>query len=47
MYVDKFSTDSASECSPGAGEYFQVVDATHLRYSTGYSDAAGILTRVS
>jgi hypothetical protein len=45
LYVDKFSPDSSSDCTPGAGEYFQVVDDSHLSYSTGYSDAAAVLTR--
>jgi hypothetical protein len=45
FYVDKFSGDSSPDCTPGAGEYFERVDDGHLRYTTGYSDAVGVLQR--
>jgi hypothetical protein len=44
LYVGAFTAASSPECSPGAGEYVELVDASHLRYSTGYSDATGVLT---
>jgi hypothetical protein len=45
FYVDRFSDDSSADCSPGPGELFEQVDADHLRYTTDYSDAVGVLQR--
>lgn len=45
FYVDQFSDDSSRDCSPGDGELFERVDDTHLRYTTDYSDAVGLLQR--
>jgi hypothetical protein len=45
FYVDRFSGDSSADCSPGPGEFFEQVDADHLRYTTDYSDAVGLLQR--
>jgi hypothetical protein len=45
FYVDQFSDDSSTDCSPGPGEFFRQVDADHLRYTTDYSDAVGVLQR--
>jgi hypothetical protein len=45
FYVDRFSGDSSPDCNAGAGEFFERVDDGHLRYTTDYSDAVGLLQR--
>lgn len=46
LYVDRFTADSASVCTPGAGDFVDVQGDDTLRYFTNYSDALGILERV-
>ena len=43
FYVDRFTADSSSDCSPGAGDFFELVGNGTLKYTTGYSDAVGVL----
>jgi hypothetical protein len=45
FYVDRFSDDSSPDCSEGAGEFFEQVNAEQLRYTTDYSDAVALLQR--
>jgi hypothetical protein len=45
FYVDRFSEDSSPDCTAGPGEFFERVDDDHLRYTTDYSDAVGLLQR--
>jgi hypothetical protein len=45
FYVDRFSGDSSPDCTAGPGEFFERVDDDHLRYTTDYSDAVGLLQR--
>lgn len=45
FYVDQFTADSSSECTPGAGDFFELLDDETLRYTTDYSDAVGVLER--
>jgi len=45
FYVDDFTADSASDCHPGAGDYFELVDAQTLTYTTDYNDTTGTLHR--
>jgi hypothetical protein len=44
FYVDDFTAESPSDCYPGPGEFFELVDG-NLRYTTDYS-VTGVLRRV-
>jgi hypothetical protein len=43
FYVDRFTPESSSDCSPGAGDFFELRDDGTLRYTTDYSDTVGVL----
>ena len=45
LYVDRFTADSSPDCTPGAGDFVELLGDGTLRYSTNYSDAVGVLTR--
>lgn len=47
FYVDGFTPDSSSECSEGAGDFFELVEDKTLKYTTDYSNAVGLLDRQS
>ena len=44
--VDEFTSDSSSECTPGGGDFFELVDGGTLRYTTDYADIEGALEKV-
>ena len=44
--VDDFTPESSSDCTPGAGDFFELVDDSTLRYTTGYADIEGVLRKV-
>jgi hypothetical protein len=46
FYVDNFTGDSSPDCSPGAGDFFELVDDRTLRYTTDYADIHGVLQKV-
>jgi hypothetical protein len=43
--LNQFTAESSPDCSPGAGEYFQLLDDGSLHYRTSYDDAVGKLHR--
>jgi hypothetical protein len=46
LYVGNFTDDSSPDCTPGAGDFFELVDGGTLRYTTGYADIQGVLHKV-
>jgi hypothetical protein len=47
FYVDKFTRESSPQCTPGAGDFFELVGKDSVEYTTGYADVTGELHRVS
>jgi hypothetical protein len=47
FYVDQFTAGSSSDCSPGAGDFFELLNDGTLRYTTDYSDVVGLLHKAS
>lgn len=45
FYVDDFTRASSPDCTPGAGDFFKLVDDGTLEYTTGYADVTGVLHR--
>jgi hypothetical protein len=44
--VDQFTPESSSDCTPGKGDFFELVDDSTLRYWADYDDIEGVLRRV-
>ena len=44
--VDNFTAESSSDCTPGGGDFFEVVNNSTLRYTTDYADIEGVLRKV-
>lgn len=44
--VDRFTPGSSEECTPGKGDFFELVDDNTLRYTTDYADIQGTLDKV-
>ena len=46
LNVDNFTGESSPDCTPGAGDFFEVVNNSTLRYTTDYADIEGVLSKV-
>lgn len=44
--VDNFTGESSPDCTPGGGDFFEVVNNSTLRYTTDYADIEGVLRKV-
>ncbi len=47
FYVDNFTRGSSPQCTPGAGDYFELVGDRTLEYTTDYADITGELHKVT
>jgi hypothetical protein len=45
IHVDQFTSTSSPDCTPGAGDFFELTDGGTLRYTADYADIEGELAR--